>query len=59
MTHATYVNLIATQEVTGGVLLSYLLLREEPSPQAILGMILTSAGVSWVVLSGREQHLRE
>ncbi len=59
LTHPTYVNLIATQEVTGGVLLSYLLLREEPSPQALLGMMLTLAGVSWVVLSGREPHLPE
>jgi len=59
LTHPTYVNLIATQEVTGGVLLSYMLLGEQPSPQAMLGMILTLAGVSWVVLSGRGQHLPE
>ena len=52
LTHPTYVNLIATQEVTGGVLLSYLLLSERPSPQALLGMFLTLAGVSWVVLTG-------
>ena len=52
LTHPTYVNLIATQEATGGVLLSYLLLSERPSPQALLGMFLTLAGVSWVVLTG-------
>lgn len=54
LTHPTYVNLIATQEVTGGVLLSYLLLSERPSPQALLGVFLTLAGVSWVVLTGEE-----
>jgi drug/metabolite transporter (DMT)-like permease len=59
LTHPTYVNLIASQEVTGGVLLSYLLLSEEPSFQAILGMVLTLSGVSWVVLTAREQHLPE
>ena len=59
LTHPTHVNLIASQEVTGGVLLSYLLLSEEPSPQAMLGMILTLAGVSWVVLGGRGQHVPE
>jgi len=58
LTHPTRVNLIATQEVTGGVLLSYLLLGEEPSLQAIAGMMLTLAGVSWVVLGGRERCLR-
>lgn len=59
LTHPTYVNLIATQEVTGGVLLSYLFLGEEPSPQAIVGMILTLTGVSWVVLGGKGQPLSE
>jgi drug/metabolite transporter (DMT)-like permease len=57
LTHPTYVNLIATQEVTGGVLLSYLLLHEEPSSQAILGMVLTLVGVSWVVASAQHQDL--
>jgi drug/metabolite transporter (DMT)-like permease len=57
LTHPTYVNLIASQEVTGGVLLSYLLLSEQPSPQAIVGMILTLAGVSWVVIGERRQDL--
>ncbi|MEA3346236.1 MAG: DMT family transporter [Chloroflexota bacterium] len=49
LAHPTRVNVIATQEVTGGVLLGYLLLGEKPSPQTILGMILTLAGVSWVI----------
>jgi len=57
LTHPTYVNLVATQEVTGGVLLGYLLLGEEPSLQAILGMVLTLAGVSWVLLTGKGRHL--
>jgi len=55
LSHPTHVNLVATQEVTGGVLLTYLILGEEPSVQAIVGMILTLAGVSWVVLCGKEQ----
>jgi drug/metabolite transporter (DMT)-like permease len=59
LTHPTYVNLVATQEVTGGVVLSYLFLGETPSQQAILGMILTLAGVSWVVLNGTGQGLLE
>ena len=58
LTHPTHANLIATQEVTGGVLLSYLFLGEEPGLQAIAGMILTLAGVGWVVLGGRKRHLR-
>lgn len=48
-THATYVNLIATQEVTGGVLLGYLLLREVPSPNALLGCLLMLAGTGLVL----------
>jgi drug/metabolite transporter (DMT)-like permease len=56
ITHPTYVNLVATQEVTGGVLLGYLFLSETPSVQAIGGMVLTLAGVSWVVLSELGQN---
>jgi drug/metabolite transporter (DMT)-like permease len=57
--HPTYVNLVATQEVTGGILLGYLFLGETPSPQAMVGVALTLAGVSWVVLRGMGQaHLQ-
>jgi drug/metabolite transporter (DMT)-like permease len=42
---AVTVNLIATQEVTGGVLLGFLLLGEGPSPQAVVGGIIALAGL--------------
>ena len=48
--HATSVNLIATQELTGGVLLGILLLGEVPSPSTILGAVVTLAGIVLVVL---------
>jgi drug/metabolite transporter (DMT)-like permease len=44
-TRATAVNLIATQEVTGGVLLGVLLLGEIPGPTAILGAVVTLVGI--------------
>ncbi|GAB4557154.1 MAG: DMT family transporter [Anaerolineae bacterium] len=49
-THATYVNLIATQEVTGGVILGILLLREIPSLSSVAGMVITLAGIALVIL---------
>jgi drug/metabolite transporter (DMT)-like permease len=48
--HATSVNLIATQEVTGGVLLGILLLGEMPAINEIVGMAVTLAGIALVVL---------
>lgn len=50
--HPTYVNLIATQEVTGGVLLGALVLGEWPSATTLLGVALTLAGVAVVLLAG-------
>ena len=50
--HPTYVNLIATQEVTGGVLLGWLILGEAPTFAAIVGALLTLAGVAVVLLAG-------
>lgn len=50
--HPTYVNLIATQEVTLGVLLGWLLLGEAPSTAAIVGGLLTLAGVGIVLVAG-------
>jgi drug/metabolite transporter (DMT)-like permease len=48
--HATSVNLIATQEVTGGVLLGILLLGEMPGVNEIAGMVVTLGGIALVVL---------
>lgn len=49
-THATYVNLIATQEVTGGVILGILFLREIPSLSSIVGAAVTLLGIALVVI---------
>jgi drug/metabolite transporter (DMT)-like permease len=49
-THATYVNLIATQEVTGGIILGYLLLSEVPSLNSLLGAAITLAGIAMVLI---------
>lgn len=48
--HATYVNLIATQEVTGGVILGILLLHEIPSVATIIGGIVTMGGIISVLI---------
>jgi len=48
--NATYVNLIATQEVLGGVLLGALLLREIPSFNSIVGGLITIGGILMVLL---------
>jgi len=48
--NATYVNLIATQEVLGGVLLGALLLREIPSFNSIIGGLITVGGILLVLL---------
>jgi drug/metabolite transporter (DMT)-like permease len=47
---ATSVNLIATQEVTGGVLLGILFLNEIPSLNSIFGALITLAGIVLVLL---------
>ena len=47
---ATPVNLIATQEVTGGILLGVLLLHEIPSASSLIGALITLAGIVLVVL---------
>jgi drug/metabolite transporter (DMT)-like permease len=49
-THPTLVNIIATQEVTGGVLLSWWLLGEAPSVNAVVGAVIMLVGVVQVVL---------
>src|SRR2546428_5475371 len=48
--HATYANLIATQEVTGGVLLGILLLHEIPSVTTVIGGAVTLIGIMSVLI---------
>jgi drug/metabolite transporter (DMT)-like permease len=47
--HPTLVNIVATQEVTGGVLLSWWLLGEVPSLNAAIGAAIMLVGVAQVV----------
>jgi drug/metabolite transporter (DMT)-like permease len=49
-THATTVNLIAMQEVTGGVLLGALLLNQVPQPNEIIGVVITLLGIAIVLI---------
>ncbi|MCR4407414.1 MAG: DMT family transporter [Anaerolineae bacterium] len=49
-THPTYVNLIATQEVTGGVLLGVLFLGEIPSVQSLIGAAVMLIGIALVLI---------
>jgi len=49
-THATYANLIATQEVTGSVILGALLLGQTPGANAVIGIVIALAGIALVVL---------
>jgi drug/metabolite transporter (DMT)-like permease len=46
---ATFANLIASQEVTGGVILAALVLHEIPPPNAIAGAALALAGITLVL----------
>jgi drug/metabolite transporter (DMT)-like permease len=52
--HPTYVNLIATQEVTGGVILGYLFLGEVPSTASIIGAAVTILGIAIVLVFRQE-----
>lgn len=49
-THATYVNLISSQEVTGGVILGMLLLGQLPTVNSVIGALITLAGVALVLV---------
>jgi drug/metabolite transporter (DMT)-like permease len=49
-THSTLVNMIATQEVTLGVLLSWWLLGEVPTANAAIGALIMLVGVVGVVV---------
>ncbi|HLH60624.1 MAG TPA: DMT family transporter [Ktedonobacteraceae bacterium] len=48
--HATYANLIATQEVTGGIILGIWLLGEVPSITTIIGVVVTLLGIAGVLV---------
>ena len=47
--HATIANILASQEVTGGILLSIFLLGQIPSPTALIGALVTLAGIVLVL----------
>lgn len=49
LAHPTLVNIIATQEVTGGILLSWWLLGEVPALHAVIGALIMLAGVTQVI----------
>ena len=49
-THPTRVNIVATQEVTGGVLLSWWLLGEIPTLSALIGAAIMLLGVTQVII---------
>jgi drug/metabolite transporter (DMT)-like permease len=48
--HATYANLIATQEVTGGIILGIILLGEIPSLVTVIGVIVALVGIAGVLV---------
>lgn len=48
--HPSIPNLIATQEVTGGILLAWLFLQEAPTWNALAGAAITLIGVALVLL---------
>jgi drug/metabolite transporter (DMT)-like permease len=47
--HATSVNIIASQEVTGGIILSWLLLGQMPSGNSLVGAAITLLGIALVL----------
>ena len=48
--HATYVNIIASQEVLGGIILAWLLLGQTPNPTSLIGALVTLVGIGLVLL---------
>ena len=53
---ATKTNLIATQEVTGGILLGALFLAEVPGPVTIAGVLMNLAGIVIVLTRGASRR---
>ncbi len=49
-THATVANLIATQEVTGGILLGALFLSQIPQANEIAGALIALLGIALVLV---------
>jgi drug/metabolite transporter (DMT)-like permease len=49
-THATITNLIATQEVTGGILLGALILNQIPQPNELAGALVSLIGIALVLI---------
>lgn len=49
-THATYANLIATQEITGSVILGALLLGQVPTVNSVIGIAIALAGIVFVLI---------
>ncbi len=47
--HATYVNIIASQEVTGGIILTWLILGQVPNATSLIGALITLAGIALVL----------
>jgi drug/metabolite transporter (DMT)-like permease len=47
--HAAVANLIATQEVSGGMILGWLMLGETPSRVALIAWPVVLAGIAWVI----------
>jgi len=50
LTHAAKANLLATQEVTGGMIIGWLVLGEVPTRTVLLIWPVVLAGIAWVVL---------
>ena len=49
-THATVVSLIATQEVTGGVILGMIFFSQMPQPNEIVGIAVSLIGIALVLI---------
>ncbi len=57
--HPAYANLIITQEITGGIILGYLILGEIPSKSSIIGVLVMFAGLFMVLIEKRRDKAVE